>query len=85
MKITKLQEAVYDFYYSTFWKPYRLNEIEEQHKADEIFIFGVNVGMKKAIKKTQELVSVVADGNYWKQNNSSLLTNMISNDFNVGF
>jgi lysozyme family protein len=57
-----LTEKVFDFYYTTFWKPYKLDEIEEQHKADEIFIFGVNVGMSNAIKISQSLVHVDVDG-----------------------
>lgn len=61
-KDSSLTEKVYDFYFDTFWKPYRLNEIEEQHKADEIFVFGVNAGMKKAIKLVQELVGCDVDG-----------------------
>ena len=80
----EITEAVYDFYYSTFWKPYRLNEIEEQHKADEIFIFGVNVGMKNAIKKTQELVSVVADGIIGNKTIQAI-NKYDFNDFNVDF
>lgn len=55
-------DMVADFYFTTFWKPYRLKELVEQKKADEIFIFGVNAGMKKAIKIAQQLVGVEADG-----------------------
>lgn len=55
-------DMVADFYFATFWKPYRLKELVEQKKADEIFIFGVNAGMKKAIKIAQQLVGVEADG-----------------------
>lgn len=61
-EIDTLTEKVYDFYYAEFWKPYRLNEIKEQHKSDEIFIFGVNTGMKKAIKIAQGVVGVEIDG-----------------------
>lgn len=61
-EIDMLTEKVYDYYFAEFWKPYRLNEILEQHKADEIYVFGINVGMKKAIKTAQELVGVDADG-----------------------
>jgi len=61
-KNEELTEMVYDFYFANFWKPYRLNEIKEQHKADEIFIFGVNTGMGKAIKCVQGLVGTSVDG-----------------------
>jgi len=57
-----LTEKVYDFYFDTFWKPYRLSEIEAQHKADELFVFGCNAGMKRAIKCAQDLVGVTVDG-----------------------
>jgi len=60
--ISDLTEKVYDFYYATFWKPYRLSEIEAQHKADELFVFGCNAGMKRAIKCAQDLVGVTVDG-----------------------
>lgn len=55
-------EAVYDYYYDVYWKPYKLNKLNSQHVADEIYVFGVNVGMKKAIKAAQELAGVDVDG-----------------------
>lgn len=58
----QLNQMVEDFYENEFWNKARLSEINSQKKADEIFIFGVNTGMKTSIKKTQKLVGAVADG-----------------------
>ena len=60
--VSDLTKLVYDFYRIEFWNKANLDAIEEQRKADEIFIFGTNVGMKIAIKKAQELVGVIVDG-----------------------
>ena len=58
---TALRSLVQDFYYNEFWIKYRLNELNNT-AAEEIFIFGVNAGMKPAIKKAQELVGITSDG-----------------------
>ena len=60
--VTDLIKLVNEFYRREFWNIANLDAIEEQRKADEIFIFGTNVGMKVAIKKAQELVGVSIDG-----------------------
>lgn len=58
----ELSNKVYTFYKSEFWTPFRFDEINDQKKADEMFIFGVNAGMTKAIKLGQEVVGVTVDG-----------------------
>ena len=40
----------------------RGDEIASQHTADEIFIFGVNAGINKAVKLAQKIVSTKEDG-----------------------
>lgn len=60
--VSDLTQLVYEFYRHEFWNKANLDEVLEQRKADEIFIFGTNAGMKIAIKKAQELVGVVIDG-----------------------
>lgn len=60
--VSDLTKLVYEFYRRVFWNKANLDAIEEQRKADEIFIFGTNAGMKIAIKKAQELVGVTIDG-----------------------
>lgn len=61
-KDSELREMVRVFYKRVFWGKMRGDEIDSQLKANEIFIFGVNVGMKKAIKTVQEIVGAEADG-----------------------
>ncbi|WP_349304380.1 putative peptidoglycan-binding domain-containing protein [Campylobacter sp. RM16191] len=58
----KIQELVAGFYKEHFWDRMRLGELNSQKKADEIFIFGVNVGCKVAIKTAQRVAGVVDDG-----------------------
>ena len=60
--VSDLTQLVYEFYRREFWNKANLDEVIEQRKADEIFIFGTNAGMKIAIKKAQKLVGVVIDG-----------------------
>lgn len=57
-----LTQMVYEFYKNKFWTPFRFDEIIDQKKVDEMFVFGVNAGMVKAIKIGQEIVGVVTDG-----------------------
>lgn len=58
----RLTEYVFDFYRREYYVPMRLTEVLEQHTADEVFVFAVNTNCKKAIKITQELIGVTADG-----------------------
>lgn len=60
--VSDLQKLVNDFYREEFWNKARLDEVKSQRIADEIFIFGVNVGMKIAIIKAQFLVNATPDG-----------------------
>lgn len=57
----ELTKMVYSFYKSKFWDVARLDEVNNQNTADEIMIFGVNVGMRTAIKTAQGLVGFVGD------------------------
>lgn len=57
-----IQESVAKFYKERFWDAMRLSELNSQKKADEIFIFGVNVGCKIAVKTAQRVAGVVDDG-----------------------
>ena len=60
--VSDLTKLVYEFYRHEFWNKADLDSIAEQRKADEIFIFGTNAGIQVAIKKAQELVGVIVDG-----------------------
>ena len=57
-----LLSSVEWFYKKIFWDVARLDEINIQHTANEIFIFGVNAGMPTAIKAAQRLVGLQANG-----------------------
>jgi hypothetical protein len=67
-------EMVHAFYKKNYWDVAKLDSVTSQNTADEIFIFGVNVGMKKAIKLAQSLLEVTPDGvigkeTLWSLNN----------------
>lgn len=57
-----LRAQVRAFYKEAYWDRMRLDEISSQVKANEMFIFAVNVGIKPAVRVTQQLVGVVNDG-----------------------
>ena len=57
-----VREMVQAFYKKEFWDKARLDEVVSQQIANEIFIAGVNMGMKKAVMLAQKLVGVPADG-----------------------
>lgn len=58
-----LVEQVKKFYYDKFWQPLRLNLIESQHVAEEMFFFYMNTGnRKKTIRMAQLIVGAVPDG-----------------------
>ena len=57
-----LRAQVRAFYKEAYWDRMRLDEISSQLKANEMFIFGVNVGVKPAVRVAQQLVGVVNDG-----------------------
>ena len=57
-----LRDEVWKFYKQKYWDRMRLDEVASQLKANEMFIFGVNVGVKPAVRVAQQLVGVVNDG-----------------------
>ena len=57
-----VREMIDDFYKKEFWDKARLDEVVSQQVANEIFVAGVNMGMKKAVMLAQKLVGVPADG-----------------------
>lgn len=58
----KLRAQVRAFYKEVYWDRMRLDEISSQIKANEMFVFAVNVGVKPAVRVAQQLVGVVNDG-----------------------
>ena len=57
-----LRAQVRAFYKEAYWDRMRLDEVTSQLKANEMFIFGVNVDVRPAVRVTQQLVGVVNDG-----------------------
>ena len=57
-----VREMVEAFYKKEFWDKAKLDEVHSQQIANEIFVAGVNMGMKKAVMLAQKLVCVPADG-----------------------
>ena len=58
----KLEEMVAKFYKKEFWDKMKLDMIVSQKIADEMMVFGVNVGIVHAIKAAQRIASVPQDG-----------------------
>ena len=55
-------ELVRQFYRSNFWSPLRLDDVEHQEVASNLFDFGVNAGLSTAAKLAQLVVGVTPDG-----------------------
>lgn len=63
----KLRAEVRRFYKEAYWDRMRLDEVVSQIKANEMFVFGVNVGIKPAVRAAQTVVGVEADGVFGDQ------------------
>ena len=57
-----VREMVQAFYKKEFWDKARLDDVNSQQMANEVFIAGVNMGMKKAVMLAQRLVGTTQDG-----------------------
>lgn len=53
---------VYDIYYSTYWNPMDLEDIENEDLILQVFDFGVNAGIRTSIKLLQRIIGVTDDG-----------------------
>lgn len=72
-----LTDDVYSFLKKEFWDKAKLDLVNSQKIAEEIFVFGTNANMPPAIKLAQKLVGVKADGVVGQQTINAL------NSFNV--
>ena len=63
----KMRELVEFFYKRNFWDRAKLDLVDSQHIANEIFIFGVVADMPPSIRKAQEIVGVKIDGSVGEQ------------------
>ena len=57
-----LIEKVKIFYKKEFWDKMRLDEVDSELKACELFVFGVNIDTVPAVRVLQRLLGVVVDG-----------------------
>jgi lysozyme family protein len=57
-----IQKQVISAYKFEYWDKARLDEVNSQLIANNIFVFGVNAGIVRAIKMAQEIVDVTVDG-----------------------
>lgn len=61
----ELYDEVLEYYRLNFYEPLGLNFIEDSHKATEIIVFAINVGMgrkKIIVKAIQKIVGAKVDG-----------------------
>jgi hypothetical protein len=56
------RNIVSSYYKANFWDTMRLDDVDHQNTAEELFVFGVNAGQKTAVIRAQEIVGAVADG-----------------------
>ncbi len=82
--VTDLLDLVYKLYKQKYWDLANLDLVTNQHTATEIFIFGVNIGMKLAIKKTQKLLGLEADGDVGPKTLEAL-NKFNTKDFDIKF
>lgn len=55
-------KSIKDFYYVNFWEKLGCNNAPNQAFADNLFLLGVNAGVKRAIKTGQEACNITVDG-----------------------
>jgi len=61
-KNKELENLAFERIKTKYWDRAKLDFVHSQKIADEIFLFGFNVGMPIAIKKSQKLVGISQDG-----------------------
>ena len=55
-------QEVKNIYRQKYWNRAKLYDVQSQKIAEEIFVFGVNAGIERAIKLAQKIVGVKPDG-----------------------
>lgn len=81
---TPLLNKVKQFYKTNYWDKCKLDKVDSQKIADEIFCFAVNVGIKKAVKVAQQLCGAYVDGIIGK-NTIALLNACNEDEFDIKF
>lgn len=59
---TRLKNLKRDFYLAEFWTPLRLDELNDQDTANEIYDYAVNTGLSNAIKAAQRVEGLTETG-----------------------
>lgn len=59
-----LHEHVSSFYYVAFWEKLKLNKIESQKIAEEVFEFAVNSGIKTSVLALQKSINLIKVKNF---------------------
>lgn len=57
-----LVNLVASFYKKTYWDALNLDSVNSQIKANELFCFAVNVGVKSAVRVLQNMLGLQSDG-----------------------
>ena len=58
---SELLDEVKKFYKEKFWDRMWLDKVDSQHKANEMFVFGVNAGVSRAVRLAQIVSGAVVD------------------------
>lgn len=75
---------VQNVYKVSYWDKAKLDNVNSQIIAEELFVFGVNAGMRNAIRKAQKLIGAVPDGIVGSQTIKAL-NNFDENKFDYMF
>ena len=61
-KSIHLKEQIMDFYKRSFWDRMKLDKVDNNNTATELFVFAVNAGTRNAVRKAQKIIGVEVDG-----------------------
>ena len=81
---SKLQREIELFYKEHFWDKMKLDSINSDVVAQNIYLFGVNAGISRSIKAAQKVSGVVVDGKIGPKTIEAI-NNMNENDFKKAF
>ena len=79
-----LVNLVASFYKKTYWDALCLDDVNSQLKANELFCFAVNVGVKSAVRVLQNMLGLQCDG-MMGQETLRALNNYNEQAFDVDF
>ena len=59
---TLIKQSVFNYFRKEYWDKILLDEVKDQSKANNIFLSGVHIGIRNAVKLAQKVVQVQQDG-----------------------